>query len=73
MKTEIYLGKVVLSSVNNNAGLLYGENTLREWQIRTKGNAALGRVNGDGNLIASRLNFLNDPDIFDTVIKTRNL
>lgn len=71
MKTEIYLGKVNLSSVNNNAGLLYGENTLHGWQTRAKGNAAISRVSGDGNLIASRLNFLNDPDIIDTLIKMR--
>ncbi|MDN5344955.1 MAG: hypothetical protein PWQ18_1068 [Clostridia bacterium] len=69
MKTEIYLGKVHLANVQNNAGIFYGENTLRGWQTRSKGNAGLGRVNGDGNLIASRLNYLHDPDFFDLLVR----
>jgi len=65
MKTEIYLGKVNVASVRNNAGVFYGENVLRGWQTRVKGNAGIGRVSGDGNLIASRLNFLQDADFID--------
>lgn len=71
MKTVIYLGKVLVSSVHSNASLLYGENQTRGWQTRSKGNSAIGRVNGDRNIIASRLNLLNDPDILDTFIKVR--
>ncbi|OIQ53813.1 hypothetical protein [Neomoorella thermoacetica] len=56
-------------SVNNNAGAFYGENTLRGWQTRSKGNTGVGRVNGDGNVIASRLNYLYDPDHFDLLIR----
>lgn len=69
MNTKIYLGKVNFTSVQNNAGVFYGDNTLKSWQTRLKNNAALGRVNGDCNLIASRLNFINDSDIFDMVVK----
>lgn len=70
MKTQIYLGKVSMGSVQNNAGVLYGENSLRDWQTRSKGNSAFGRVNGDGNLIVSKLNLLNDPDLIDMIVKT---
>ncbi len=70
MKTEIVLGKINISSVQNNAGLFYGDNTLKGWQTRSKSNATLGRVSGDGNLIASRLNFLHDPDLIDMLVKT---
>lgn len=71
MKTEIYLGKVNLISVQNNAGVFFGENTLKGWQARSKTNAALGRVNGDGNMIVSRLNYTNDPDFVDMFVKTK--
>ncbi len=70
MKTVIYLKKVNMSSVNSNAGVFYGDNKLRGWQSRSKGNNALGRVNGDGNRITSCLNFIHDPDIIDMSIKT---
>ncbi|WP_211662112.1 hypothetical protein [Neomoorella glycerini] len=42
---------------------------MRGWQARSKSNTTLGRVNGDGNLIASRLNFLHDPDLIDMLVK----
>ncbi|MGI9862053.1 hypothetical protein SDD30_11810 [Moorella naiadis] len=69
MKTEIHLGKSLVITVHSNAGLFYGENTLQGWQGRIKGNAGIGRVSGDGNLIASRLNYLDDPDFFDLLIR----
>lgn len=70
MKTVIYLKEVKMSSVNSNAGVFYGDNKLRGWQSRSKGNNALGRVNGDGNQIVSRLNFIHDQDNIDMSIKT---
>lgn len=70
MKTEIRLGRVNVTAVQNNAGVLYGDNILKGWQSRTKSNAALGRVNGDRNIIASRLSYLNDPDFIDMFVKT---
>lgn len=69
VKTKIYLGKVNVASVRNNAGVFYGENTLRGGQTRAKSNAGVGRVSGDGNLIVSRLNLLNDPDVADMPAK----
>jgi hypothetical protein len=70
MITEIRLGRVNVTAVQNNANVLYGDNILKGWQSRTKSNAALGRVNGDRNIIASRLNYLNDPDFIDMFVKT---
>lgn len=69
MKTEIHLGKMQITSIQSNAGVFYGDNVIKGWRAQSKTNSALGRVNGDGNMIASRLNFLNDPDIADTVLK----
>ncbi|AGL02357.1 hypothetical protein [Desulfoscipio gibsoniae] len=65
MRTEICLGKVIISAIQQNAGVFYGENSVEGWKTRSKSNAALGRINGDRNTIASRFNFVNDPDIFD--------
>jgi hypothetical protein len=70
MKTEIRLGRVNVTAVQNNAGVLYGDNTLKGWQSRTKSNTVLGRINGNHNIIASRLNYLNDPDFVDMFVKT---
>ncbi|MGQ9498344.1 MAG: hypothetical protein ACUVRC_04225 [Desulfotomaculales bacterium] len=73
MKTVICLGKVSIAGVRNNAGVFYGENALRGWRTRVKSNAGAGRVTGDGNLVVSRLNLLNDPDVVDTpAANTRN-
>ncbi|MDF9407988.1 hypothetical protein L7E55_06380 [Pelotomaculum isophthalicicum JI] len=71
MKTEIYLGKINLAMAQGNAGIFYGDNTLKGWRASSKRNLSLGRVNGDGNFIASRLNFLNDSDIIDMFVKTQ--
>lgn len=71
MKTEIFLGKINFSLVQNNSGVFYGDNTLKGWRSRSKRNAALGWVNGDSNFIASRLNYLNDPDFIETLDKTK--
>lgn len=65
MKTEILLGNVTINSIQQNAGVFYGENSAGGWKTRFKFNAALGRVNGDRNVIASRLNLVNDPDVID--------
>ncbi|MCG8402673.1 MAG: hypothetical protein MJA84_13955 [Firmicutes bacterium] len=65
MKTEIYLGKVTINAVQQNGAVFYGENSAGGWKTRSKSNAALGRINGDGNFVASRLNLVTDPDIFD--------
>ncbi len=70
MKTEIYLGKVNVTSVQNNAVLNYGESSFLKWVTRSKVNSALSRVSGDGNVFESRLNLVNDPDLFDVIIKT---
>ena len=70
MKTEIFLGKVQLTTVQNNAVVLYGDNTLNGWRTRSKTNVALGRISGDCNFVASRLNALNGSDIIDMVVKT---
>ncbi|MGB9792051.1 MAG: hypothetical protein ACPLTR_05675 [Thermacetogeniaceae bacterium] len=70
MKTLIYIKEVKMSSVHSNAGVFYGENSLSSWHSRTKGNNAVGRVNGDGNRIASRLNAVHDQDIVDMAVNT---
>ncbi|GBF32037.1 hypothetical protein DCCM_0228 [Desulfocucumis palustris] len=68
---KLYLGRLELGSIQNNAGVFYGRNSLQGWQTRSKGNATLGRVNGDSNYIASRLNFLHDQDVFDMFVNQR--
>jgi len=70
MKTEICLGKVSITNVQSNAGVYYGENMIKGWRAHSKSNSSLGRVNGDGNTIASRLNFVGDSDLMDMVVKT---
>ncbi|MEW5762864.1 MAG: hypothetical protein AB1776_06665 [Bacillota bacterium] len=65
MRTEIHLGKIIIISVQNNAGVFHGENLMRGWCTRAKSNSGFGRVSGDGNLVTSRLNLLNDPDLID--------
>ncbi|ADG82979.1 hypothetical protein Tfer_0625 [Thermincola ferriacetica] len=72
MKTEIYIGNSHLTVAQNNAVLNYGESSLQGWRTRSKTNYSFGRVNGDGNLIGSRLNLLSDPDIFDMTVKPLN-
>ncbi len=70
MKTEIYLGNVQVSSVQNNAVLNYGESSFIKWITRSKVNSALSRVSGDGNVFESKLNLVNDPDVFDVIVRT---
>lgn len=70
MQTRIFLGKVTMNSVNNNAGVFYGDNAPRGWRTHSKSNAGIGRINGDGNLITSRLNYLDDPDFFDLLVRS---
>jgi len=66
---EIKTRKFILI-VRNNANVLYGETTLQGWQIKTKTNSVLGRISGDRNLIANRLNLLNGPDLVDMALNT---
>lgn len=70
MDTKIYLGKVDIGAIQNNAGVFYGETILRGWQTRSKSNSSIGRVNGDANIISSRLNLLHDPDFIDMMVRT---
>lgn len=70
MKTEIIIGQVQINEIRNNANSLYGDNTLRGWRSHAKINYSLGRINGDANLVASRLNYLSDPDCIDMQVTT---
>ncbi|MGD0153095.1 MAG: hypothetical protein ABSC17_04925 [Thermacetogeniaceae bacterium] len=65
MKTEIIIGRIQVNEIRNNASAVYGDNSLNGWRSHSKVNYSLGRVNGDANLIASRLNYLSDPDGID--------
>jgi hypothetical protein len=69
-KTAIIIGQVQINDIRNNANLLSGDNTQRGWRSHSKINYSLGRVNGDANLINSRLNYLSDPDCIDVQITT---
>ncbi|MGD0622767.1 MAG: hypothetical protein ABSA82_09955 [Thermacetogeniaceae bacterium] len=69
-KTAIVIGQVQINDIRNNASLLSGDNTQRGWRSHSKINYSLGRVNGDANLINSRLNYLSDPDCIDVQITT---
>ncbi|SFR08721.1 hypothetical protein [Desulfoscipio geothermicus] len=69
MEIKIYPGKIDLSHIQYNSGVFYGDNNMQDWKTNNKYNAAIGRVNGDRNLIASRLNYLHDPDIIDLLIR----
>lgn len=71
MNTQIFLGKVYVASINTNSGVFYGENKMVDWKSRSKNNASVGRVNGDGNYVGSRLNLIHDPDIFDMIVNTK--
>jgi hypothetical protein len=64
-KTAIFIGQVQINDIRNNANLLNGDNIQRGWRTHSKINYSLGRVNGDANLVASRLNYLSDPDGID--------
>lgn len=64
-RTEIIIGQIQINDIRNNANLLSGENSQRGWRSHSKINYSLGRVNGDANLIDSRLNYLSDPDWID--------
>ena len=65
MKTEIVIGQIQVNEIRNNASAVYGDNSLHGWRSHSKVNYSLGRVNGDANLIASKLNYLSDPDGID--------
>ncbi|MBZ4653191.1 MAG: hypothetical protein JG781_529 [Peptococcaceae bacterium] len=68
MDTQIYVGNVLFSTVNTNSGVL---NKHKDWKASSKGNSAIGRVNGDGNIITSNLNYVEDRDFFDTMTNTK--
>ncbi len=69
-KTEIIIGQVQINDIRNNANLMHGDNSLRGWRTHAKTNYSLGRVNGDANLVACRLNYLSDPDCIDMQVTT---
>jgi hypothetical protein len=69
-KTAVVIGQVQINNIRNNANLMSGDNTSGGWRTHTKTNYSLGRVNGDANLINSRLNYLSDPDCIDMQITT---
>ncbi len=69
-KTAIVIGQIQINDIRNNANLLSGDNTQRGWRSHSKINYSLGRVNGDANLVNSRLNYLSDPDCIDMQIIT---
>ncbi len=64
-KTAIVIGQVQIADIRANANLLNGENFQRGWRSHSKTNYSQGRINGDANLIISRLNYLSDPDCID--------
>ena len=64
-KTEIIIGQIQINDIRNNANLIHGDNSLRGWRSHSKINYSLGRVNGDADLVACRLNYLSDPDCID--------
>ncbi len=68
---EISLGSVSIATVANNAAVFFGENSFHGWKTRSKKNAALKRISGDWNSIASIVNYLNDSDVLDVVVKTK--
>ncbi len=70
MKTEIIIGQVQINEIRNNANSLNGDNVLPGWRSHSKVNYSLGRVNGDANMVASRLNYLSDPDGIDVQVCT---
>ncbi len=69
-KTEIIIGQIQINDLRANANLLQGDNILRGWRTHSKTNYSLGRVNGDANLVACRLNYLSDPDCIDMQVTT---
>lgn len=62
---RIFLGRIKIDQLTGNAGIFWGENTMRDWHTNAKANATLGRISGDGNYIASKVNYLNDQDLID--------
>jgi hypothetical protein len=68
-KTAIVIGQIQIADIRSNANLWNGENSARGWRSHSKANYSLGRVNGDANLISSRLNYLSDPDYIDMHVK----
>ena len=67
-ETKIIVGQVQVGSIRANANLLQGDNMAPSWRSHSKTNYALGRVNGDTNLVECRLNYLSDPDYIDMKI-----
>jgi hypothetical protein len=68
LKIDINLGNINIANVQSNASVLYGESTQNDWSLKAKANTTIGRVSGDHNLIANRINLVNDPDLIDVTV-----
>lgn len=69
-KTEIIIGQIQINDLRASANLMQGDNAAPGWRTHSKTNYSLGRVNGDANLVACRLNYLSDPDCIDMQVKS---
>ena len=57
-KTEIIIGQVQINEIREKRNLMHGDNAAPGWRSHSKINYSLGRVNGDANLVACRLNYI---------------
>lgn len=66
---QINLEKLHVQLVNNASGLNWGKNLQISTKTVTKTNQGCGAVGGDGNLIPTNLNSVNDGDILDSLVQ----
>jgi|LSQX01.1.fsa_nt_gb hypothetical protein len=73
MAVFITFGAILVNSMENDAGVFFGENVQTGWDSHAKNNMGLGQVFGNGDLIISPLNIFSDCDIIDAPINDQDV
>ena len=65
--------RIVVNSIQTNAGVFVGTNLQYGWSSHSKSNASISDIYGDGNEFRQNVNVLCDNDVIDTPIDDRDL
>lgn len=68
MPAFISFGAIYVNTQENSAGIFFGETVANGWDAHSKNNQALGQIFGNGVVVLTPINLLNDPDVLDAIM-----
>lgn len=64
---------IQINSLENDAGVFFGENVQSGWDSHSKNNQAMGQVFGNLNATLAPINIINDSDVIDSPVNDQDL